>query len=619
MSFAENSSDLTPGQFPNRATESSSASDPSAPTDVTPNAGSGSDAGVHSMPTGLVGTTVDSRYFIEKELGHGGVGVVYLARDRKLLDKAVVVKVLLESSLRNERVVQKFQQEKEALTRVDHPGIIGILDTGELPDGKPYLVMQYVAGVNLRSALTPEGMSLERAASIIRQLGSALSAAHEQGVFHRDLKPENIMLQPLSSGEEQVRIIDFGVAKIKNSLVALSTMTPTTLGTYGYMSPEQFRGERVTAASDIYSLGVIAYEMVTGRRPFNPETVGHLGEVQREGVRVKPKDLRPALPEAAQNVILKALMYAPSDRYDNARYFGDTLCQALLDETPAPVGPARPINPAASPLADTITDGIGLPNAASGRASRFSFSLNTSWLKVAISFVFVAAFLTATFGVFTFSSLKSPMVNANTSGPMPTNDATPGSNANSTANSNYVPEQRSINYWLTVQKMRDGQPYEQPFKSSGQEIFETGYKFRLHVSSPQSGYLYLLNEGTSADGGMNLTLIYPTPARNNGSAAVRPRQSVETGWNVFRGQPGTEQFRLVWSVAPVPELEAAREAAFQTENGSLTNANLVRTVKEFLMNNDRQKLEVVKNTARRETVVKGYGDLLISLLELEHR
>jgi hypothetical protein len=117
---------------------------------------------------------------------------------------------------------------------------------------------------------------------------------------------------------------------------------------------------------------------------------------------------------------------------------------------------------------------------------------------------------------------------------------------------------------------------------------------------------------------MNFTLIFPTPARNNGSAAVKARQSVQTGWNVFQGQPGTEQFWMVWSASPIAELEAAQEAAFQTENGSLKDAAMVRTVREFLMKN-AQKPEVIKNTGQRETVVRGLGDPLVNLVELEHR
>src|SRR6266567_5622242 len=273
----------------------------------------------------LSGLTLDNRYFIEKELGRGGVGAVYLARDRKLHDKRVVIKVLLDKSLQNSWVVQKFQQEKEALARVDHPGVVGILDTGELPDGKPYIVMQFIDGVTLRSQITQQGMPLDRAADIIKQIGRALGAAHDKGIFHRDLKPENIMLQSYGAGEEQVKIIDFGIAKLKDSIVAPSTMTGATAGTVAYMAPEQLGGRPVSAATDIFAMGAIAYEMVTGRKPFNPETGFELLEMQRAGVRVHPLDLRPALPGDAEWVMLRALSFDPKDRFQSAREFGDGL------------------------------------------------------------------------------------------------------------------------------------------------------------------------------------------------------------------------------------------------------------------------------------------------------
>ena len=281
----------------------------------------------------LSGLTLDNRYFIEKELGRGGVGAVYLARDRKLHDKPVVIKILLEKSLQNSWVVQKFQQEKEALARVDHPGVVGILDTGELPDGKPYLVMQFIDGVTLRSLIRPEGIALDSAAELIKQIGRALSAAHDKGVLHRDLKPENIMLQRLGAGEEQVKIIDFGIAKLKDSIVAPSTVTGATAGTVSYMAPEQLSGRAVSAATDIYALGAIAYEIVTGRKPFNPETGFELLEMQRGGVRVKPCDLRPSLSEEASQIILRALSFDPKERFQSARELGDALARALTSDT----------------------------------------------------------------------------------------------------------------------------------------------------------------------------------------------------------------------------------------------------------------------------------------------
>ncbi|MGZ8846112.1 MAG: serine/threonine protein kinase, partial [Pyrinomonadaceae bacterium] len=281
----------------------------------------------------LTGQTLDARYIIEKELGRGGVGAVYLARDQKLHDKRVVIKVLLDKSLQNAWVVQKFQQEKEALARVDHPGVVGILDTGELPDGKPYLVMQFIDGVTLRSQIRPEGMPLERVADIIKQIGRALTTAHDRGIFHRDLKPENIMLQSFGRGEEQVKIIDFGIAKLKDSVVAPSTVAGSTAGTVAYMAPEQLTGKPVSAATDIYAMGAIAYELVAGRKPFNPETGYELLEMQRQGVRIRPVDLRPVLSAEANEVILRALSFAPQERFQTARDFGEALARALSDES----------------------------------------------------------------------------------------------------------------------------------------------------------------------------------------------------------------------------------------------------------------------------------------------
>src|SRR4051812_29249395 len=299
----------------------------------------------------LSGQLLDDRYQIEKELGHGGVGVVYLARDRKLHDKRVVIKVLLDKSLDNSWVVQKFQQEKEALARVDHPGVVGILDTGELPDGRPYLVMQFIDGVTLRSQIKSEGMPLDRAAEVIKQIGRALTVAHEKGIFHRDLKPENIMLQSFAGGEEQVKIIDFGIAKLKNSTVAPSTMAGATAGTVAYMAPEQLSGRPTSATTDIYAFGAIAYEMLTGRKPFNPETGFELLEMQRRGVRVTPTDLRPALSESANELILRALSFDASVRLTSAREFGDALAHALADELTVDQKDVRPAQLQATQLA----------------------------------------------------------------------------------------------------------------------------------------------------------------------------------------------------------------------------------------------------------------------------
>lgn len=286
-------------------------------------------------PDPLIGSLLDSRYLVKRKLGHGGFGAVYLASDEKMMSRPVVVKALLDENLSNEWTVRKFKQEMEALARLDHPSIVGIFDSGQLNNGKPFIVLQYVDGASLRALITPQGIEMTQAANLIKQIGRALTAAHDRGILHRDLKPENIMVQTLNDGDEQVKIIDFGVAKIKNSVVSLSSVGNQTVGTVLYMSPEQLSAEPLSPASDVYCFAVIAYEMLTGRRPLNPESAYQLLEMQRAGVRIKPRDLRPGLSPVAETILLKALSFQAKDRYAKAREFGDLLSAALIGEPDA--------------------------------------------------------------------------------------------------------------------------------------------------------------------------------------------------------------------------------------------------------------------------------------------
>ena len=566
----------------------------------------------------LLETTIDNRYFVEKELGRGGVGVVYLARDRKLHDKPVVIKVLLEKSLQNSWVVQKFQQEKEALARVDHPGVVGILDNGELPDGKPYLVMQYIDGTTLRSQIRPQGMPLEHAAELIKQIGRALAAAHDKGIFHRDLKPENIMLQRYGAGEEQVKIIDFGIAKLKDSIVAESTLTGATAGTVSYMSPEQLSGRPVSAAMDIYAMGAIAYELVAGRKPFNPETGFELLEMQRAGVRVKPSDLRPSLSSEADEIILRALSFDAQQRFPGARELGDLLSRALTEET-APFE-LRAAAPGAVPATQLATDAnpparftgeLGPGTIATPFAPAQIDSLaqspiagisveeprpSRSWLKITAGVVVLALLI-----------LGAALVLLN-------RDRLFGNNA--VANPS-LPE-RSLAYSLTVQKMRDDKPYQGEFQSSGQEIFENGWKFRMNLTSPQEGYVYLLNEGPAEGGVATYNVLFPEEETNRGSPRVSAGQNLQTAWMRFDDHQGTEKFWIVWTAAPVKELDAVTDAVNDQDRGEIKESAKARAVRDFLQKHYAMKPEVSKDSAKKLTVVKGRGDVLVKMIELEH-
>jgi serine/threonine-protein kinase len=306
--------------------------DPNASTGMGPEDELGSNEGMAAES--LVQDALKGRYQLVRELGRGGFGVSYLATDTEVASRKVVVKVLQKRRSEDAWSLKKFRGEMEALARIDHPGVVTVVDFGHLEDERPFLVMQYVAGTSLRALIPPGGMPLDRMADIVRQAARALTAAHEAGVCHRDLKPENIMVQT-RAGEDQVKLIDFGIASVSDS----DSESPSTkvAGTGLYMAPEQFGGES-SPASDIYQLGVVAYEMATGTQPFRKSAPDVLRQQKMSALMAPPKDLRPDLPAAAQDAILRALSPDPHQRYPRARDFGDALAAAILDGAVEEVG-----------------------------------------------------------------------------------------------------------------------------------------------------------------------------------------------------------------------------------------------------------------------------------------
>jgi ATP-dependent Clp protease ATP-binding subunit ClpC len=302
------------------------------------------------------GILLKDRYLIEKMIGSGGIGIVYLARDEQLHSRPVVIKVLQQNAAQDMWIEKKFLQETEALARMNHPGVVGAIDRGRTPDGKPFLVMEFIEGIDLRTKLNEagaregNGLDLHLVAHIIKQVGHALSAAHNRGIYHRDLKPENIMLQTLEDEEEFVKIIDFGIATVKDSQLSSGKATTHVVGTLLYMSPEQLLG-KPSALSDIYSLGVIAYELLTGRVPFEPEPVSavNLYNMQQAGAMEMPIDLRRDLCKEAQDVILRALSFDPESRPSRAREFADELALALLAGIETVRGTTRKAKPEPEP------------------------------------------------------------------------------------------------------------------------------------------------------------------------------------------------------------------------------------------------------------------------------
>jgi serine/threonine protein kinase len=257
------------------------------------------------------GQVLKNRYRVEEVFSEGGQALVYKAVD-ELLRRPVVIKVLRAEGRRNSVMKTRLDEEMEALARIDHPGVVGILDTGELGDGSPFLAIQYIDGISLREALKAGSLVPLRVAAILRQIGAALAATHAAGIAHRDLKPENIMLQRLADGSETAKIIDFGIAKIERSELRPDLTSIMIAGTVRYMAPEQFEGKNLPEG-DVYSLGVVACEMLCG----HPDIRALPGSISR---RTRQK-------------LEAALAFRPEDRPKN-------VCE-WVDDLAASISPSR--------------------------------------------------------------------------------------------------------------------------------------------------------------------------------------------------------------------------------------------------------------------------------------
>jgi serine/threonine-protein kinase len=282
-----------------------------------PHDGIGTQALVEQAAAGtdpLLGQVLDSRYRVDKQVGEGGMGVVYLATHTSL-KKKLALKVLRGDLARDKDVVQRFMQEAQAATSIGHENIIDISDFGSLPDGSVYFVMEFLDGESLANLISRGGSLPTRdAVTIIRQIASALSAAHGCGIVHRDLKPDNIFVNRRDGGEPFVKVLDFGIAKVGGGSSKL-TRTGMIFGTPHYMAPEQAAGQGVDHRADIYALGVIMYEMFTGKVPFDADTFMAVLSKHMFEQPTPPSQIAGREVGAFESIIMRALEKKPELRY----------------------------------------------------------------------------------------------------------------------------------------------------------------------------------------------------------------------------------------------------------------------------------------------------------------
>ena len=262
----------------------------------------------------LIGQSL-GRYHILEQLGEGGMATVYKAYDTRL-ETDVAVKVIRTEALPQnavERALKRFEREAKALARLTHPNIVKVTDYGEF-EGKPYIVMEYLPSGTLKSKLRGKPMPWQEAARLLIPIGRALDFAHRQGMIHRDVKPSNILI----TADGEPMLTDFGIAKMLDLEETMDlTGTNAAVGTPEYMAPEQATSKSVDARADIYALGVVFYEMVTGRKPYTADTPMAVIIKQASEPLPRPRTFVPDLPQTVENVLLKALAKKPEDRYQN--------------------------------------------------------------------------------------------------------------------------------------------------------------------------------------------------------------------------------------------------------------------------------------------------------------
>jgi serine/threonine-protein kinase len=299
---------------------------------------------------------IDGKYRLEELIAHGGMGSVYRALHQQL-ERPVAIKILRAEFLTDRVIAERFNREARAAAKLKHPNIVAIYDFGFLPNGGAYLVMELIEGRSLREEMRTyatgrEDLGLgvrvgkmmrpERVVAILSQVCAGIEVAHRQGIVHRDLKPDNVMIETTTESAERVLVLDFGIAKLKDRDQGVRGITDenTVIGTPNYISPEQCTGQTVDQRSDIYSLGVILYEMLTGRTPFAAQNTSAVLLRHLQEPPTPPSRFRTGLSKELEQVVLRALAKNPSHRYPSAAQFAEHLSAAVaasqrfLEEAP---------------------------------------------------------------------------------------------------------------------------------------------------------------------------------------------------------------------------------------------------------------------------------------------
>ena len=533
-------------------------------------------------------------YLILKKLGAGGMGEVYLAKDSRL-DRTVALKLLSPDVSSDKRRMQRFLQEAKVASSLNQPNILTIYEFGEVKE-LTFLATEFIDGQTLREHLHGQRLKLPEILDIAIQVLAALDAAHEASIVHRDIKPENVMIR---WRDHVVKVLDFGLAKVTEkrpsvlvehdsdleAATAFKTAPGIIMGTINYMSPEQAQAHAVDVRTDIWSTGVMIYEMVAGLMPFSGATTSHtiVQILEKDPVPLSQVTKEP-IPAELERIVSKAMVKEPDDRYQTAK---DMLID--LRSLKKQLDLKAEIDRTSSPdVQRVVVRTAGEPS------------------KKRVLLIAIAVMVLATGAIFAVSVWRSRRERAATAVVTPTPAPV-------------AAEERTLNYWITVQKFKDGEAFEDPFRMAGEINFESTYQIRVNVRSPQPGYLYIFNEGPTTSSSPEFNVIFPSKTANKGSSfltAGNVLQIPEESWLAFDKQQGVEKLWLVFSENAVPELEAMKQFANPQTSGLITDVTQNKNVQTFLTNPSLPKSRAEKGETL--TTVKAAGKLLVYAVKLEH-
>lgn len=535
-------------------------------------------------------------YVVLDTLGAGGMGEVYLAKDTRL-DRTVALKVLSEDIASDQRRMQRFRQEAKIASSLNQHNILTIFEFSEV-DGLTFLATEYIDGETLREYMRGKKLNIAEVLDITIQVMAALDAAHEAHIIHRDIKPENVMIR---RRDHLVKVLDFGLAKATaerrpSKFTMLETEAATEfktaphilMGTINYMSPEQAQAHAVDVRTDIWSTGAMIYEMVSGLMPFKGPTVSHtiVQIIEKDPVPLTQFTKRKA-PEELQRIVSKALAKSPDERYQTAK-------DMLID-----LRRLKKRIDAEAEINRTLPADTARPTVVSEEVDRGP-------QKKRVLALVLIGMVVATAAIFAVSIWRASRATNNQT------IATPPAPI--------VAEERTLTYWITVQKYRDKKPYQDPITIPTEVIFEADYQIRVNVRSPQPGYLYILNEGPrEGSAPPQFVVLFPSPTANNGSPLLPAEQEVRIpgqSWIVFDKQQGTETLWFVFAKEAVPEFEAVREFASARTRGLITDRVRNTAITNFLTANSASTPNTEKD--EKQTTLKSPGKLLLYPLKLAH-